>query len=401
MFLPLKSQKNKTVNYIGSLRWFGKNDLITPEEIYSGGAKEVVTALHEKAIGAVWAVSEIQAVLDQIHAAGLDWTVVESLPVHEDIKKGKPERDHWIDNYILSLQNLAACGIRVICYNFMPLLDWVRTDLHHPVGKGRDALAFDWIRLALFDIYILSRSGAGEAYPGSVVEAAEILLASLDEEGRKTLIHTLLKGTQSFVNGPMGELDSRDLVSGFQSLLHTYDGIGTAELRDNYRYFLSRVVPAAADAGIFLAVHPDDPPFSIFGLPRILSTAEDYEWLAKAHPSSHNGITFCTGSLGSRPDNDLAAFAEKFAERIHFLHLRFTKLTDTGFFEDEHLSRPDTLKKILRALENSGHEQLVFRPDHGQRMLHDFDYAYNPGYPLLGRLKGLHELEAFIQAFHL
>lgn len=389
------------MNYIGSLRWFGKNDLISPEKIYAGGAKEVVTALHEKAIGAVWEVSEIQAVLDQIHAAGLDWTVVESLPVHEDIKKGKPERDHWIDNYILSLKNLAACGIRVICYNFMPLLDWVRTDLYHPVGRGRDALAFDWIRLALFDIYILRRSGAREAYPESWVEAAEKLLTSLDDEGRETLIHTLLKGTQSFVNGPMGELDSQDLVSGFQRLLNTYDGIGTAELRDNYRYFLSRVVPAAADAGIFLAVHPDDPPFSIFGLPRILSTAEDYEWLATAHPSAHNGITFCTGSLGSRPDNDLAAIAEKFADRIHFLHLRFTKFTESGFFEDEHLSRPDTLRKILRALEKSTHENLVFRPDHGQRMLHDFDYAYNPGYPLLGRLKGLHELEAFIQACEL
>ncbi len=389
------------MEFIGSLRWFGNNDRITLEQIRQGGAREVVTALHEKPIGAVWEKEEITALLERIRAAGLDWTVVESLPVHEDIKKGKPERERWIENYIASLQNLAACGIRVICYNFMPLLDWVRTDLRYPVAGGRDALAFDWKCLALFDIFLLKRVGAAECYPEAWVSDAARMLETLDEEGIQQLIHTILKGTQSFVNGPMGELDAADLMVGFNELLASYDGIGTAELRSNYRYFLDRVVPEAARANIYLAVHPDDPPFSIFGLPRIMSTTEDFAWLTSIQPLPHNGITFCTGSLGSRADMDLPAFAKKYADRIHFLHLRFTELTESGFFEADHLSRPKDLKLILKTLKerSSGKDALVFRPDHGQRMLHDFDVDYHPGYPLLGRLKGLFELDAFIKAY--
>ncbi len=401
MFQLLKSQNYKAVEFIGALRWFGNRDLIALEEIYQGGAREVVTALHAKTTGSVWEMDEISALQARIHGTGLGWSVVESLPVHEEIKKGSPGRDQWIDNYIASLQNLAACGIRVVCYNFMPLLDWVRTDLAYPVGRHRDALAFDWIRLALFDVFILQRKGAADAYPAPWIHEAEAQFMAMDEPTREALIHTLLKGTQHFVNGPMGELATADLVTGFQDLLDTYQGIGADGLKDNYRYFLDRVVPAASEAGIFLAVHPDDPPFPIFGLPRILSTTADYDWLSGVHPSVHNGITFCTGSLGSRADNDLEAFVEKFAERIHFLHLRFTQLTDRGFFEDEHLSRPATLKHICQVLGEQRNKSIVFRPDHGHRILSDFNAAYHPGYPLWGRLKGLYELEAFMQACRL
>ena len=401
MFRLSKSQNYKAVEWIGALRWFGNNDLIALEEIYQGGAREVVTALHAKTTGSVWEVEEIRGLQARIQGAGLGWSVVESLPVHEDIKKGSPNRDEWIENYIASLQNLAACGIRVVCYNFMPLLDWVRTDLSYPVGRNRDALAFDWIQLVLFDMFILQRKGAADAYPAPWIQEAEVQFAAMDDQTREALVHTLLKGTQHFVNGPMGELDTADLVTGFQGLLDTYRGIGEDDLRNNYRYFLDRVVPAAAEAGIFLAVHPDDPPFPIFGLPRILSTAADYEWLSGVHASLHNGITFCTGSLGSRADKNLEAFVEKFADRIHFLHLRFTQLTNWGFFEDDHLSRPGTLKHIVRALGEQHGKHIVFRPDHGQRILNDFNVAYHPGYPLWGRLKGLYELEAFVQACRL
>jgi mannonate dehydratase len=389
------------VKLVGSLRWFGKNDLVDLRSINQGGAHEVVTSLHEKKIGEIWNLNEIQALQQEIQKEGLGWTVVESLPVHEDIKKGHPDKDQWIDHYMVSLKNLAKAGIKVICYNFMPLLDWVRTDLTYPADRHRDALAFDWIKLAYFDIYILKRPGAEDAYQYRWVEGAEKLRRTITEAEQKNLIDNLLLGTQSFVNGPMGELDPDNVVKEFQKYLDTYQGIDAAQLRQNFKYFLDCVIPEAESNGIYMAVHPDDPPFSIFGLPRIVSTMDDYQWLRNTNSSLHNGVTFCTGSLGARKENDLSAMVKLLIDRIHFLHLRFTSWYDSGFYEDDHLADPQTLKDIINTLKDVNSNNLVFRPDHGQRMLHDFDHPYHPGYPLLGRLKGLHEINGFIQALEL
>lgn len=382
-------------------RWFGKKDTVTLADLKQMGVEGVVTSLHHLPAGEIWRVEEIQAVRKEIECYGIRWSVVESLPVAEGIKIGSPDRDRLIENYQITLCNLGACGVDTVCYNFMPVLDWVRTDLHFKNRNGGESMLFDYPTLVAFDIYILKREGADESYPLAIRQKAEQIIATLTHEQQEELAYNIIIVTQAFVHGVVGE--GKDYKKQFLDYLKTYAEIGKEQLRMNLSYFLNEVVPVAENAGVKLCIHPDDPPFPLLGLPRIAGTVEDFRWIWEQNKSLTNGMTFCTGSLSGRQDNDLVKMAKEFAPRIHFIHLRNTAfLSDNSFYESGHLKGSVDMYKVVKILleeqirrRRVGREdvRMPFRPDHGIKILDDYTRIANPGYPLIGRLKGLAEME--------
>ena len=392
------------MTFTHTMRWFGPNDPVSLMHIRQAGCTGIVTALHQISVGEVWSIEAIQQRIQLIEADNhrytpLTWEVVESLPVHEDIKKGLPSREQYIENYKVSLRNLAACGIKTVCYNFMPVLDWSRTNLHYEMPDGSLALRFVWEDFALFDLYILKRPNAEADYTPEVQEAAKRKLAGTTDEEIATLQNTVLLGLP-------GSNEAFELAT-FQGLLNNYKHIGDKELRENLYYFIQQVAPVAEEIGVNLCIHPDDPPKSLLGLPRVVSTEADLAQLMDACEVRANGITFCTGSLGVRADNDLPKMVERFGDRIHFVHLRTTKreLNPLNFHEAAHLAGDVDMYEVVKAFVIEGKRrkekgkkdtQIPMRPDHGHQMLDDLnksgkDKSY-PGYSAIGRLKGLAEL---------
>jgi len=374
-------------------RWFGPNDQITLADIRQTGATGIVTALHEIPNGEVWPAGAIADRKRQIEAAGLTWSVVESVPVHEEIKCGGPGRDRWIGLYQQSLRNLAANGIDVLCYNFMPVLDWTRTDLRHVLPDGGWALRFDQDAFAAFDLFILRRAGAEADYDIPETARARAYYDRLPQAGRDLLVSNVIAGLP-------GSEEAYTLDT-LRERLATYAEIDAGALQENLRYFLRAIVPVAEEVGIRLAIHPDDPPRPLLGLPRVVSTRSDLQWLLDAAPSVANGLTFCTGSLGVRADNDLVAMAGHFAPRIYFAHLRSTVREDNplSFHEGVHVLGDVDMVGVIAALvteerrrDSEGGPRIPLRPDHGHQLLDDQRRQSNPGYSLIGRLKGLAEI---------
>jgi mannonate dehydratase len=371
-----------------TLRWFGPADPVPLSHIRQAGAREVVTALHDIPNGEIWPVEAIAARKALIDAAGLGWTVVESLPVHEGIKTRGPAWDRLVENYRQNVRNLAAYGIRVVTYNFMPLLDWTRTDLAWPMPDGALALRFELSALAAYDIHILRRPGAEHDYATGVVEAAARRHHAMSDTERLRLERTILAGLpgseESFTS------------SAFLSAIETYGAVDAAALRRNHHAFLEAVCPVADEVGIRLVVHPDDPPFPLFGLPRVVSTEADVRMLFAAVPAPANGLCFCTGSFGVRADNDLPGMVERFGDRIGFLHLRsVAREPEDAFHEAAHLEGDADLPAVVaavHALQARTGRSIPMRPDHGHQMLDDLVKHTNPGYSLLGRMRGLAEL---------
>ncbi|MBO1752631.1 mannonate dehydratase [Actinotalea sp. BY-33] len=374
-------------------RWFGPQDPITLAEVRQTGTTGVVTALHHVPNGEVWPVEEIRRRQAEVEAAGLTWSVVESVPVHEDVRRGAPGRDRWIEAYGQTLENLARCGIDLVCYNVMPALDWTRTHLDHVLPNGATALRFDADAAAAFDLTILLRPGAEADYTPERVESAHRYAAGLSDGQRETLTQTILAGLPGAEEGYT--------LEAFRTALAAYEGIGREELRANLRYFLEGVVPVAEQVGVRLALHPDDPPRPVFGLPRVVSTLEDAQWVLDAVPSEANGLTLCVGSYGVRADNDVVEMARVLARRVYFTHLRSTRreADPESFHEADHIDGDNDMVGVVRELvaeemrrEREGGPRIVTRPDHGHQLLDDHRRATNPGYPLIGRLKGLAEV---------
>lgn len=375
-------------------RWFGPTDRISLAEIRQTGASGIVTALHEVPYGEVWKRESIAARRAEIEAAGLAWQVVESLPVSEDIKRGTGDLDRLFANYRQSMANLAAEGLQVICYDFMPLLDWTRTDLTAPVAGGGTCLRFDAARMCAFEMHMLGRGAAAADYPVEVQTRATQWFQSASEAAQAELLNAIMAGLP-------GAYDRYD-VDGLRIALAQYDGIDRVALRANYKRFLTEVIPAAEELDLKLCIHPDDPPRDILGLPRIVSTAEDIAWILDAAPSPSNGLTLCAGSLGAHPSNDVVAIAHRFADCIHFAHLRnVTKFSDGSFEEAAHLDGDTDIVALVSALLTAQTAQSIripFRPDHGHELLDDATRDSHPGYPLIGRLRGLAELRGVIHA---
>lgn len=387
------------------MRWFGPNDPVSLMDIRQAGCAGVVSALHQIPVGDVWTIEAIKERIEIIEKDNdkftpLKWLVVESLPVHEDIKKGLPSCEYFIENYKQSLLNLSKCGIKTVCYNFMPVLDWSRTNLNYKMPDGSKALRFVWEDFAIFDLYILKRPKAEKDYEEDVKESAKLKFATMTQTEVETLKNTALLGLP-------GSNEAFDLNT-FQGLLDNYAHIGDAELRANLYYFIQQIAPFAQDIGINLCIHPDDPPKSLLGLPRVVSTENDLVKLMNACDTTANGITFCTGSLGVREDNNLPKMIERFAERIHFIHLRTTKREENplNFHEAAHLLGDVDMYEVVKALkivenhrkiEGKGEVSIPMRPDHGHQMLDDLNEREAnrktyPGYSAIGRLKGLAEL---------
>ncbi|MDO4999386.1 MAG: mannonate dehydratase [Bacteroidales bacterium] len=377
-------------------RWFGPSDKVTLEMMRQIGVEGVVTALHQYAPGELWPEAEIRAAKERIEAAGLRWSVVESLPVSEQIKYAGPDRDALIANYIQSLENLGRCGIHTVCYNFMPVIDWVRTDLERPMPDGTLSLYFDYVRFAWFDIKILAREGAAEDFPPEVVQKVEALDRTATDADRAQIIDTIITKTQGFINGPLGGGGSP--VEKFRALMAPYAGMTKAQLRENLRYFLEAVMPVCRQWDMRLCIHPDDPPMPVFGMPRLCCDADDIRWLLGAVDDWHNGLTFCAGSLSAGAHNDVVAMAREFAPRTHFVHLRSCDVLPGGdFVEAPHTAGRADLVELVRIFEAEG-RPLPMRVDHGKTMLGDERIGYNPGYSFHGRMLALGQVEGMMAA---
>jgi mannonate dehydratase len=378
-------------------RWFGRKDKITLEMLRQIGVEGIVTSLYHMPNGAVWSLEEITELKQNIESSGLRWAVVESLPVPEGIKYGSADRDQLIENYITSLKHLGQAGIKTVCYNFMPVIDWIRTELNYPQPEGTFTLYFDKIRFAYFDCCILKRKGAEKDYTAEEMRQVYELDKTITQKEKDDLVYTIIIKTQGFVSGNFSE-DTPDPVSLFNKLLAQYSGIDKEGLRANMKYFLQKVVPVADEYGVNLCVHPDDPPFPVLGLPRIVTCEEDIQWILDAVDNPRNGLTFCAGSLSTGLHNNVPELARIFADRTHFVHLRSTDVLPNGnFLEADHLEGRGELLKVIRIFEwlNPG---LPMRVDHGKLMLEDVQKDYNPGYSFLGRMYALGQVSGLIAA---
>ncbi len=373
-------------------RWFGKKDKISLKMLRQIGVEGVVTALHDVSNGEIWTLDAINDLKNYIESQGLRWSVVESLPVSESIKYAGKDRDDLIDKYIVSLENLGKAGVTTVCYNFMPVLDWARTDLFHEWEDGSSSLYFDKVKFAYFEIYILEREGAEKDYSPEILSKVEELKKTVTEDDRRELIDSVIVKTQGFVNGNIKEGDL-DPVGIFKKLLALYDGIDKDALRQNMKYFLERIMPVCEEWNIQMCVHPDDPPFQLLGLPRIVTCEEDIDWFLNAVDNPHNGLTFCAGSLSAGLQNDVPKLAKKYASRTKFVHLRSTNVFENGnFIEAHHLGGRGHLIDVIKVFEKEN-PNLPMRVDHGRLLTDDIDKGYNPGYSFLGRMLALGQLD--------
>jgi len=377
-----------------TFRWFGSNDPVTLAAIKQTGATGIVNALHHIPCGDVWSIDEIKQRDAIIKTAGFNWSVVESVNIHESIKTAGSSRDHYIENYITTINNLAAAGIKVICYNFMPVLDWTRTNLDFRLPNDASALRYHAPAVAAFDLYILEREGAYADFSEQQQQAAKAFLDGISAAEKELLTNTIMAGLPG--------TDEVFTIDEFKEHLKKYQDTDANKLKENLAYFLKAIIPHAEKVGIKMCIHPDDPPFPILGLPRVVSMEKDLKDVVESCPSPNNGITFCTGSLGARADNDLPGIVSRLGEHIHFLHLRnVQRETDGSFYEADHLGGSNDMYAIMKnvILEqkkrlDNGREDIAIpmRPDHGHKILDDFNYDTYPGYSVAGRLKGLAEL---------